>query len=345
MFDWMHIYLVGGILAQELGKTLAALRQIRVPLAAVTDFLSKWKWPKSVNLNFVRLFKKTGAQHATGFSSTASELLSLTPVLVMFFASLEAGPLAPQVNSLVACFDVVEILSAVKLGCVAASVVREAVDKQLHLRTAAYGDEIDDAAFKPHGAQHLADMMERHGSLLNCFVQERHHRLLTKYAWEQNNTQSYEVSIVEHITIEQTTDLNEDWLKPGLVGGGSPPKRHTANALREFGFPPDTVVASRCKTAIAGTVCVDDVVAIRSDADDSFRVGVVVLLLACSAGTFVIGSMWRHLGDGGHYTLRCDTTDRGMTLHAVSGIVATLIFTRVAATDEALVKLPPQLRT
>ena len=345
MFDWMHIYLVGGLLGQELGRTLASLRQIRVPSSAVADFVKKWTWPKSLKLDFERLFKKTAAQHATGFSSTASELLSLTPVLAMFFASLAAGCLAPQINSLVACFDVVELLATMKLGCVTASVLRAAVDNHLHLRAAAYGDDFDAATFKPHGAQHLADMLDRFGFLLNCFVQERHHRLLTKYAWEQNNTRSYEVSVVEHITIEQTTDLNEEWLKPGLIGGGTTPKRHTANALREFGFPPDTVVASSCKTSIAGTVCVDDVVAIRSNDGASFCCGMVVLLLACSGETLVIASKWLHLGDGGHHTLRYDTTDRGMTLHAASDIRATLIFSKDTTKDEALVKLPPQLRS
>ena len=345
MFDWMHIYLVGGLLAQELGNTLANLRHIRVPIAVVTEFLSKWTWPKSIRSDFRRLFKKTGAQHATGFSSTASELLSLTPVLAMFFASLEPGCLAPQINSLVACFDVVEILASVKLGIVTGSILRAAINNHVQLRAAAYGDAWDAASFKPHGAQHLPDMLESFGFLLNCFVQERHHKLLTKYAWEQNNTQSYEESVVEHITIEQTSGLNEEWLKQGLIGGGSLPKRHTANALREFGFPPDTVVASSCKTSIAGRVCVDDVVAIRSEDDGaSFCCGVVALLLANSGGTFVIVGKWRPLGSGGEHTLRYDTTDRGMTLHAASDVVVTLIFSRIT-NSEGLVKLPPQLRS
>ena len=345
MFGWMHVYLVGGLAVQELGHTLANLRQIRVPTLAVTTFVNKWTWPKSLKSDFGRLFKKTAAQNASGFSGSASELLSLTPVLAMFFAALAAGSLAPKINSLVACFDAVELLATMKLGCVTANVLRTAVDKHLHLRAVAYGDDFDAASWKPHGAHHLAEMLDQFGFLLNCFVQERHHKLLTKYAWEQNNTQSYEVSVVEHITIEQTTDLNEEWLKPGLIGGGSPPKRHTANALREFGFPPDAIVSPRCKTSIAGTVCVDDVVAIGSDDGASFCCGVVVLLLACSGETLVIASKWRHLGDGGHHTLRYDTTDRGMTLHAASCIRATLIFSKDTIENEALVKLPPQLRS
>ena len=210
MWDWMHLYLVGGLLAQELGWTMAGMRGA---FATMGEFVGLWTWPFAQAGNFAKLFTKKAAAgvHAV-FNATASELLSLTPVLGVYFASAGAAAAGAQVQSLLACVDVVELLCAVKLGVVTVGVLREAINRHVELRLAAYGAGVDDAALKAHATQHLADMLDEHGTLYNCFVLERHHRLLTKYGWEQNNTKSYELGILEQITVEQTADLDGDWL-------------------------------------------------------------------------------------------------------------------------------------
>ena len=217
-------------------------------------------------------------------------------------------------------------------------VLQTAIGRHLELRRAAYGAGIDQAAIKAHQAQHLPDMLERHGTLLSTFVQERQHRLLTKYAWEQNNTRSYEVSIIEQLTIEKIDDMKRPWLRRGLLLPRKP-TGYVACALRQFGFPRDTQLSARCKTSV-GTVCVDDIVALRHDG--RLVICEIVLLLESGKGSVAITSHWSRINADDH-TVTCDTTCRGMTPHALSEILATLIYTKPAKCTAAVL-LPAQLR-
>ena len=110
MFDWMHVYLVGGLMGQELGWTLLKLHVIGVRVATVGAFVRKWCWPKVHKARYEVLFQKSRESYASGFPCTASELLSLVPVLGIFFASLAPGTTKPFVDSLLACIDAVELL-------------------------------------------------------------------------------------------------------------------------------------------------------------------------------------------------------------------------------------------
>ena len=149
------------------------------------------------------------------FSSAASELLSLLPALSVFFGGLLGkleGDLLAAVVSLVACMHVVDLLMALKVpDAVAVVDLRAAIQDHAEKRQAGFGADLDDAAIKAHLAgAHLANQCEKHGTLFSCFVQERHHRLLTKYAAQRKSTRTYEVGVVEEITVEQVQDLEKD---------------------------------------------------------------------------------------------------------------------------------------
>ena len=98
------------------------------------------------------------------FSCSASELLTLVPVLNLFFATIvmTQGYCTAQVTSLCACLDVVELLATVKNTTVSPAILREAVNRHVTCRTAAYGADIDNNAMKRHMTQHLAEMLESH---------------------------------------------------------------------------------------------------------------------------------------------------------------------------------------
>ena len=88
---------------------------------------------------------------------------------------------------------------------------------------------------KMHMAQHLPDMLEDFGDLFLRWVQERHHRLLTKYAGPRKNTASYERGVMQNITVEQCQALEPRWLDTGLVAP-YPPRQATKRILEELGF-------------------------------------------------------------------------------------------------------------
>ena len=83
---------------------------------------------------------------------------------------------------------------------------------------------------KMHMAHHLPGMLEDFGALFSCWVQERHHRLLTKYAGPRKNTASYERGVMQNITVEQCQALEPRWLETGLVAP-YPPRKATKRLL------------------------------------------------------------------------------------------------------------------
>ena len=75
--------------------------------------------------------------------------------------------------------------------------------------------------------------------------------------------------------------------------------------------------------------------------------GQVVLLFKLAnpaAEPMAIIAKWEARGDGPPHTLRMETEDRGLALHATSAIQAAMVYSRTPGRDAALVKLPPQFR-
>lgn len=350
MFDWMHIYLVGGLLIQEFGLTMQMLQKARhCTYGSLRVFLGEWVWPHANRINLDRLFNKKVDKENTAsasFSCGASEMLTLLPTLALFMSTLVGrveGPCLAAVLSLVACMDVVELLQQVKAGIVAPALLETAVCDHLQKRRAAHGTEIDANAIKAHQAGHLPRQMQEHaGRLYSCFVQERHHRLLTKYAAVRKQTKSYERGVVEEITVEQIQDLEVNWLHIGLVNPREPP-RHTASVLRDLGFV--GVVTSLTYKAAFGSVHVGDAISVRSANGDC--IGEVAVLFQQGDVDYVIVSPWEplHAADVPKNAMRVDTTGVGLRVFEAACIHATLPHTRPSPENSVvLVKLPPSLR-
>ena len=51
MFDWMHTYLMGGLLDEEVGLLMAALHAANSPTTyqILGDYVAKWTWPKHLH--------------------------------------------------------------------------------------------------------------------------------------------------------------------------------------------------------------------------------------------------------------------------------------------------------
>ena len=354
MFDWMHLYMVSGLLPQEFGKCMRELRRNGAPTGypEVRAFLSKWTWPRSVQINLRRIFHGKANKHnleAEYFSCSASELLTIAPALNLFFATIVAAQeyCTACVASLCACLDAVELLTTIKNATVLPAVLRDAVTRHVLLRRAAYGPDIDHNAMKLHMTQHLPGMLEYVGALYSCWVQERHHRLLTKYAGPRMKTTSYERGVMQNITVEQCQALEAHWLQPGLVAP-YPPRRATKHILEERDYD-GLEVARACKCRF-GTIMIRDVVGLRDGGEGRIEVGEVVLFLNWSGSGkegLAIMSMWEFDSakvPRGH-TWCMHAACRGMTLRDTSAIEATFVYSRDGPTgDAAIVIVPPKWR-
>ena len=181
------------------------------------------------------------------------------------------------VTSLCACLDVVELLVTMKNATVPPALLRDAVTRHVTSRRAAYGPDIDANAMKLHMTHHLAGMLEDVGALYSCWVQERHHRLLTKYAGQRKNTASYERGVMQNITVEQCQALEPRWLDTGLVAP-YPPRQATKHILEELGFGDcDGLEVARACRCRFGKVMIGDCAGLRDGAEGRIEVGEVVL--------------------------------------------------------------------
>ena len=129
---------------------------------------------------FVRLDIDQKAFENAHFDASASELLSLVPVLSFIMClAIGDGVCNAELNSLILLLDVVELLNSVRRGIVTPEMLEAAIMDHLAAFQRAY--EIWRFRPKHHYAIHLPMMLFTFTFLLACFVHERHHKLTKKY--------------------------------------------------------------------------------------------------------------------------------------------------------------------
>ena len=143
-------------------------------------------------------------------------MLTITPVVHRYFSKVvkprvqdspDKAEYEPIVMSLIAVLFVVMLLQSTRTGQVTHDELRAAIFHHLVLCMQAYGPDF----FRPkhHYATHLADMLARFGYLLSTFVQERKHRLVTRYARDRRALKSFETGLIEDITSHQIWELSQ----------------------------------------------------------------------------------------------------------------------------------------
>ena len=348
MFDWMHVYCVGGLLDVELGQCMRALHDQRAPTTytVLGAYVAKWTWPKAVG-DVASLFDVKSAKKylANGtFSCTASELLSLSPVLANYFANvaLGQGMCLEHVRSILAAFAVIECLVAVRRGTVTPEALMVAIRSHLELYQLAYGADL--VRPKHHYALHLPRMLQRFGTLHSCWTHERHHQLVKRHTVNRRNTTNYEVSALEEVTIDQVCALQRPWLKEGLCDEHAPSSR-TLAALKEMfpHVPAAELAVARVASIDGNKVHTGDVVYLRHSGVR--RAGELVLHLRAGDETYSIVSLW---GAAARNDQQTERTARFCVADApqifpTSCLEVSLIYSR-SASGVVTALIPPEFR-
>lgn len=92
-------------------------------------------------------------------------------------------------------------------GLVTPNGLKEAAESFLKLFMEAFGVEYCIAKF--HWLLHYWKELQLHETLFACFVHERKHKQIRRYACPTVNTRSYETSILQEVTCQQVVELNE----------------------------------------------------------------------------------------------------------------------------------------
>ena len=184
-------------------------------------YLQTFQFPKQL-----RAKGTSGSQTLRGYDGgdikcSASEALSVYPCLRLVLMQLVPpnAPLSTQeaAFSFYALADVLDLLVRDKqCGGVTPDQLEAAVKRHLRLRVAAYGPENQQP--KVHYAMHLANMMKIQ-SVLTCWVHERKHKELKRFANDTHNanrTTGFEKSLLQMAALSQAESLQSFQVNSGI---------------------------------------------------------------------------------------------------------------------------------
>ena len=295
MYDWAHTYLIGGLFDTELGMCLKAMQRDGsvTTYASVGAFVERWVWPQSQEVRAKKLFTpKAVRSHwaANAFVATASQTLSLVPVIAYYFAQVQsAGDCigVALINSLLACCDVVELIQCSRLGVVSEQTLGDAIATHVRLYTLAYSDAA--TVPKHHYSMHLASMLGSFGMLISCICMERLHRVVKRCAWNRRSLVSFDTGIIEDITINQIRDRSRDWISDGCLEP-SAPRGRIRRMLSEL-YPDRNVEISNRLRVPRGIVVKGDVV-LYDGGDEGLHCGEVLLIVNIDGVPYIFVRHW-----------------------------------------------------
>jgi hypothetical protein len=210
VFDWMHIVFVHGVFGQTFGQMMMRMRRYEITYSSLHDYLQLWQWPGRVKSRGVTGKGCCDPTHATKwysdgqFHPSASESLSLYSVIAYYFMNsvgVDSGVLVDEVVTFLLLCDLIDelLLISRKDPRATPDVLMSKTMKFLRQFMATYGPV--DFTWKFHALIHLPWMFAQHLILFACFVHERKHKLIKRYAKDIYNTsQDYERSVICEIT-------------------------------------------------------------------------------------------------------------------------------------------------
>ena len=215
MYDWMHVYFVGGIFNIQVGHLLHVLKEFRITQQVLEQYCSEFRWPSSVLSKCADLFSKKRYQTSWqewSLKGTASECLSLVPVLATYMEDILEQDRDPTLKAHAACYlqlaTCIELIGRTAKHAVEPSTLQRAICSHLGAFRDLYGAE--NMVLKFHYAMHMPLFLQRYGWLPNCFVLERKHKTPKRFGNHLSNTsKGWETSVLRDCTAHQMAKLEE----------------------------------------------------------------------------------------------------------------------------------------
>ena len=305
-FDWMHVFFVGGLFNVHVGRLLSVLASFKISIDTVESYVAEWRWPKRVAAAhisdlFAKSRRKSGVDDAT-FKASASQGLSLLPVLASFMRSLHEKTPVAELQQHALCFlllaRIVELILRSARVRVDPSDLRAALTEYMERFLNLFGKQ--SMIIKFHYAMHFPGYLERWGFVPGCFALERKHKVGKRFANEIRNTRSHwEASVLREVTNHHVFALcggSHFSVDASLVDAG-PLRNAFAVMLQQQLGPFESAETAKCARVNAWEKChVGDVVMFRSTA---------------AAGSIMVGEIQWHVSfqQGGlQYVVSCIRT-------------------------------------
>ncbi len=312
----------------------------------LSEYVGTWTYPKKA-CNVKHLFDPNETRkyiEKEQFNCSASELLTLVPILLCFFVRVAAprGHAAAEVASIILCLNVVQLLMCTrKTGQVSAAQLYKTITDHLSSFLEAYGE--DYWRPKHHYSLHLPRMLAFFGLLLACFVHERKHQLPKRFTKDRHNTTSYETGAIEEITVLHINEL-ERMHAVGILPLMREPYRRQQQLLKDI-FPGcDEFHVAPFSVCDYQEVHVGDVAFFTSSG--ARCCGEVLLHVCASGNAYTIISMWRSTTagpDANAHMARYEVPATSRVVAVPSGdVLCPLIYSRSGSNVGVLI--PPEHR-
>jgi hypothetical protein len=278
--DWMHAMVVNGVF-----NTIVFLLCMDISNAGMHDiwgrfhaYVKLWCWPARAgngSKHYSDIFnpkRATSSKKAKHLKCSASDCLSIYAVMAFYIqvVVIPSGLCRAACLAFLGCADLLDMLMCVNLGFVTEDMLREAVHKLLERCVQA--GWTDYMHMKFHWMLHFASELTNFGCMLSCFVHERRHKLVKRYASLLLNTSAYERSVLSEVICQHLADLAEPDSytdKVGLVGSHAA-KQTMISFLSDALVMPLTpdIVHTSYRAQIQSSICnKGDVVLVQSTHD------------------------------------------------------------------------------
>ena len=301
MHDWMHGLFSKGVFQVCLYLLLTSMEEanLHTLLGGATgiyqylyEYIKPWKFPaKRKCTDLYKVFdpkRRQGNRDAETFRCGASEGLALVQILSFWVSALvlPLGLCILACQAFIAFADIAECMVTVATGTIPADTLKSAIETFLEKFVQAFG--ASKLTPKLHWLLHSVEELADHGTLFSCFVHERKHKMIKRYANPVLNTRArkdvgaFEVSVLSEVTshhLHVLTDGASLSIKPGLVNPYKA-KASTMSTLEE----------------LFGSNMVDHVAsAARFNEFETCGVGDVVLVRGIGGHAFVAAQVWVHV--------------------------------------------------
>ena len=336
-FDWMHCYFVGGCFVKELTCLLDRLAVYDLGADTSNQYLQAWTWPRAY------ASAKDICNHHDDHrpSGDASSLLSSAPVLSKYLRDVvfPSGNCQREAVCGIALCRVLDLLTIANSGEVEPRELSDAIRKHLQLHLVAYGVEL--WLPKHHFVSHLGNQLARHKILPSCFLMERKHRQIKRFAAPRRTGTAFEAGLMEEVTCQHLYDLHTP------VGGCGLYEPHAApdcivSALKSvlFILSGTEILSARRVYVKHRRVQVGDAVAFELDGRIHF--GQVAFNCSVDRICFTCVSHWECLEWKSHFA-RCVVQDEAVLVRA-DCIIEPCVFKGCKLGEVAAIILPPKVR-
>ena len=237
-FDWAHVFFVNGVFNATAGLCLHAFRRLNLDLGIVAQYVKSFNWPHAVAGSIAPsdVFTPSRLKHSLEkqiLRCTASEGLSLLPVLAAFCEPLSTGHRNPEIRAHAECFlllaRVVSMVLRSIRGLTDVNAFLDRAQRFLERFKELYGST--NVVPKHHYVFHLVFYLHRMPFLPSCLVHERKHKGIKRFAnavfnthidWDKSVLQEFSCLHIERLISTPAVQFSA---AAGLVHCSAPSRR------------------------------------------------------------------------------------------------------------------------